>query len=94
MDRKRIAEEVIEILCNKLIQLPEPAHAEDFDYEAQRLVPDITDNALDIAEISMDLEDAFGFNFGEERPGDESLETIGALIDHIAGKVARSQEPG
>jgi acyl carrier protein len=91
MDRKRILDEVIEILANKLHQLPplptSPEDADDFDYEGQKLVPDITSNHLDIAEVSMDLEDAFGVNFEESLPGSEGLETIGQVVDFIAGKI-------
>ncbi len=91
MDRKRIYEEVVEILANKLHQLPQPPTSpedtDDFDYESQRLIPDITSNHLDIAEVSMDLEDAFGVNFDEALPGSEGLETIGLLVDHIHRKI-------
>jgi hypothetical protein len=83
MDRKRIAEEVIELLCAKLHNLPLPGDDPDFDYEATALVPEITDNELDIAEVGMDLEDAFGVTFVESSPGREGLETIGQIIDHI-----------
>ncbi len=92
MDSKRIRDEVIEILANKLHKLPqlpiEPEADEDpYDYENQVLVPDITDNHLDIAEVSMDLEDAFGFNFDDQLPGGEGLETIGKVVDLIHGRV-------
>lgn len=91
MERKRIYDEVIEILANKLHQLPQPVtspdEVDDFDYESQRLIPDVTSNHLDIAEVSMDLEDAFGINFDEALPGSEGLETIGLLVDHIHRKV-------
>ena len=92
MDRKRVADEVIEILANKLHNLPPlPVHPDDeeepFDYEAQRLIPDVTENTLDIAEVSMDLEDAFGINFDEILPGGEGMETIGNVVDHIHRRV-------
>lgn len=91
MDRKRIHDEVIEILANKLHQLPppplSPEEDDGFDYANQRLIPDITSNHLDIAEVSMDLEDAFGINFDEALPGSEGLETIGLLVDHIHLKI-------
>ena len=87
MDRKRIFDEVVEILSNKLHQLPPPADADGFDYETQRLIPDITNNHLDIAEVSMDLEDAFGVNFEDSLPGGEQLETIGQVVDFIQRKV-------
>jgi len=88
MDRKRIHDEVVEILSLKLHGLPTLNSDKDFDYEQQKLVPDITKEPLDIAEVSMDLEDAFGFNFEEVMPGEPGMETIGKLIDFIAAKVA------
>ena len=87
MDRKRVFEEVVEILANKLHQLPPLSDGEDFDYENQALVPDVTNNQLDIAEVSMDLEDAFGVNFDEVLPGGEGMETIGLVVDFIQRKV-------
>jgi acyl carrier protein len=92
MDRSRVRDEVIEILANKLHKLPQlpvdPEVDEDpFDYENQVLVPDITDNHLDIAEVAMDLEDAFGFNFDDQLPGGEGLETVGKLVDLIHSRV-------
>ncbi|MFW5844769.1 MAG: hypothetical protein ACOCXJ_00925 [Planctomycetota bacterium] len=87
MDRNRIADEVIEILCNKLTQLPLPADGDDFDYESQRLRGEVTEDPLDIAEVTMDLEDAFGISFDGASPGDTGLETIGEIIDTIQDKV-------
>ncbi len=98
MDRKRVFEEVVEILSNKLHQLPplptEPADGDDFDYENQQLIPDITSNHLDIAEVSMDLEDAFGVNFEEALPGSEGLETIGKVVDHIHARISAARVGG
>jgi acyl carrier protein len=88
MDRKRIHDEVVEILAAKLHNLPALHPDEEFDYENQKLVPDITKEPLDIAEVGMDLEDAFGINFEETMPGEADMETIGKLIDFIAGKVS------
>ena len=89
MDSKRIRDEVIEILANKLHRLPtlHDGEAEGFDFGAQRLIPDITDNHLDIAEVAMDLEDAFGVNFEEVLPGGQGMETIGQVIAFIDGKL-------
>ncbi len=93
MDRKRIREEVIEILANKLHKLPSPPPSwedegeEPFDYDAQVLRPEITDNHLDIAEVAMDLEDAFGVNFEDALPGDASMDTIGKIIDYIQARI-------
>jgi len=87
MDRKRVADEVIEVLCHKLPQLPLPGEDPSYNYEKQRLVPDVTDNQLDVAEVQMDLEDAFDVAFVEEMPGEGSLITVGDLIDYIHDKV-------
>jgi acyl carrier protein len=83
MDRKRIHDEVIEILAHKLHAVPPLGSDDGFDYESQILVPDITKDPLDIAEVSMDLEDAFGFNFDAVMPGEAGMETVGKLIEHI-----------
>jgi acyl carrier protein len=96
MDRDRVRDEVIEILANKLHRLPTPpihpeADEEPFDYEGQKLVPDVTDNHLDIAEVAMDLEDAFGFNFDDVLPGGEGLETIGKLVDFIHQRITAAR---
>jgi acyl carrier protein len=95
MDRKRIRDEVIEILAHKLHKLPPPAEGEQdgFDFDAQRLMPDITDNHLDIAEVAMDLEDAFGVNFDEVLPGGEGMETIGKVIDYIETRLHAQHAP-
>jgi len=93
MDRKRIADEVVEILSNKLHNLPHPRDVEDFgEYEHQRLVPDITKDPLDIAEVAMDLEDAFGVNFEDALPGDPGMETIGAVIEYLNQRVNRTRQ--
>ncbi len=89
MDSKRIRDEVIEILANKLHRLPTlvDGDTDGFDFAAQKLVPDITDNHLDIAEVAMDLEDAFGVNFEDVLPGGQGMETIGQVIEFVAGKL-------
>ena len=90
MDRTRIMEEVVEILANKLHQLPTPPSDRDadpdFDYENQ-VFSELVQHHLDIAEVSMDLEDAFGVNFEETLPGGAGLETIGQVVDFIHLKV-------
>ncbi|MDA3962211.1 MAG: hypothetical protein PF961_15580 [Planctomycetota bacterium] len=83
MDRKRIRDEVIEILCNKLPALPLPTEDPDFDYDGQVLIPEITDNDLDIAEVVMDLEDAFDVPFSGPQPGEKGMEKIADIIDYI-----------
>jgi hypothetical protein len=89
MDAKRIRDEVIEILANKLHRLPTlvDGDSDGFDFAAQKLVPDITDNHLDIAEVAMDIEDAFGVNFEEVLPGGQGMETIGQVIEFVAAKL-------
>jgi acyl carrier protein len=87
MEKKRIRDEVIEILCNKLHNLPHPGDDDEFDYEHQALVPDITKDPLDIAEVSMDLEDAFGVNFDEALPGEAGLETIGKVVEYLNARI-------
>ena len=46
---------------------------------------DLGADSLDIAEIMMDLEDAFGVKLEE----DQDLKTIGDVIKYIEGKVAK-----
>ncbi len=89
MDSKRIRDEVIEILANKLHRLPTlvDGDSDGFDFAAQKLVPDITDNHLDIAEVAMDVEDAFGINFEDVLPGGQGMETIGQVIEFVASKL-------
>lgn len=87
MEKKRIREEVIEIMCNKLHNLPHPGDDDEFDYDKQALVPDITKDPLDIAEVAMDLEDAFGVNFDEALPGEAGLETIGRVVDYLDRRI-------
>jgi len=92
MDRKRIREEVVEIFCAKLHNLQAPSDDDDFDYENQTLVPEITKDPLDIAEVSMDLEDAFGVNFEDTMPGDAGMETIGKVVDYLDSRISRREE--
>jgi acyl carrier protein len=53
--------------------------------EASNIVVDLGADSLDIAEIMMDLEDAFGVKLEE----DQDLKTIGDVIKYIEGKVAK-----
>jgi len=89
MDRKRIREEVIEILANKLHNLPRRGDDDSFDYDSQVLVPTITKDPLDIQEVSMDLEDAFGVNFEDVLPGDPGMETIAKVVDYVEARLLR-----
>lgn len=53
--------------------------------EASNIVADLGADSLDIAEIMMDLEDAFGVKLEE----DQDLKTIGDIVKYIEGKVAK-----
>lgn len=53
--------------------------------EASNIVADLGADSLDIAEIMMDLEDAFGVKLEE----DQDLKTIGDVMKYIEGKVAK-----
>ncbi|HEX3134693.1 MAG TPA: acyl carrier protein [Planctomycetota bacterium] len=53
--------------------------------EASNIVADLGADSLDIAEIMMDLEDAFGVKLEE----DQDLKTIGDVIKYLEGKVAK-----
>ncbi|MBA3938749.1 MAG: acyl carrier protein [Planctomycetes bacterium] len=53
--------------------------------EASNVVADLGADSLDIAEIMMDLEDAFGVKLEE----DQDLKTIGDIVKYIEGKVAK-----
>ncbi|MBA2482783.1 MAG: hypothetical protein H0V44_19130 [Planctomycetes bacterium] len=95
MERKRIREEVIEIMAYKLHKLPSPPPSweddeDEFDYDGQVLRPEITDNHLDIAEVAMDLEDAFGINFEDVLPGDAGMESIGKVVDFIEVQISKT----
>jgi len=53
--------------------------------ESSNVIADLGADSLDIAEIMMDLEDAFGVKLEE----DQELKTIGDIIKYIDGKVAK-----
>jgi acyl carrier protein len=53
--------------------------------EASNIVADLGADSLDIAEIMMDLEDAFGVKLEE----DQDLKTIGDVIKYLEGKIAK-----
>ena len=53
--------------------------------EASNIVADLGADSLDIAEIMMDLKDAFGVKLEE----DQDLKTIGDVIKYLEGKVAK-----
>lgn len=52
--------------------------------DASNVIADLGADSLDIAEIMMDLEDAFGVKLEE----DQDLKTIGDIVKYIEGKVA------
>jgi acyl carrier protein len=52
--------------------------------EQSNVIADLGADSLDIAEIMMDLEDAFGVKLEE----DQELKTIGDIIKYIEAKVA------
>ncbi len=54
--------------------------------DASNIIADLGADSLDIAEIMMDLEDAFGVKLEE----DQELKTIGDIVTYIEGKVAAS----
>ncbi len=52
--------------------------------DASNVIADLGADSLDIAEIMMDLEDAFGVKLEE----DQDLKTIGDIVKYIEAKVA------
>lgn len=52
--------------------------------ESSNVIADLGADSLDIAEIMMDLEDAFGVKLEE----DQELKTIGDIVKYIESKVA------
>ena len=89
MDRNRVAEEIIAIMCRKLLRLPRPTEEPHFDYEGQIISPNVTRNHLDIAEVVMEIEDNFGIVFDGPEPGDDSMKTIGHVIDFVHDEMVR-----
>lgn len=83
MELDRVREEVIEILTEKLNRLPPMSVGDAFNFNDQIIAPDITDDPLDIAEVTMALEDAFGILFDDKVPGDSGLETVKDVVEHI-----------
>ncbi len=76
-----IASKVIEVIAERL--------SKDADgiTEASNVIADLGADSLDIAEIMMDLEDAFGVKVEEDTEG---LNTIGDIVKYIEGKVAEN----
>lgn len=76
-----IANKVIEVIAERLSKEP------DGITEASNVIADLGADSLDIAEIMMDLEDAFGVKVEEDTEG---LNTIGDIVKYIEGKVAEN----
>ncbi|MBA3709171.1 MAG: acyl carrier protein [Planctomycetes bacterium] len=74
-----IRNKVIEIIADRL------SRDKATITEASNVVADLGADSLDIAEIMMDLEDAFGVKLEE----DQDLKTIGDIVKYIEGKVAK-----
>jgi len=92
MELERISEEVIEIFTNKLTRLPPMNVGSAFDFTNQIIVPDITDDPLDIAELTMALEDAFEILFEDKIPGDSGMETIKDVVQYVYDALNQSFE--
>lgn len=105
MERVRIRAEVIELLAHKLYALPGiPANGDEggFEYDSARIRTTkddkgevehqgLTDNPLDLHEVGMDIEDAFGVSFDDKLPGDEGLETVADVVEHVHARVNRAR---
>jgi len=70
---------VIDIIAERLSQDKEKITDES------NVIADLGADSLDIAEIMMDMEDAFGIKLEEEN---DDLKTIGDIVKYIEGKVA------
>lgn len=75
-----ISAKVIEIIAERL--------SKDADgiNENSNVVADLGADSLDIAEIMMDLEDAFGIKLEDENA--EGPKTVGDIVTYIESKVA------
>ncbi len=76
-----ISSKVIEVIAERLSKDPEGVT------EASNIIADLGADSLDIAEIMMDLEDAFGVKVEEDTEG---LNTIGDIVKYVEGKVAEN----
>jgi acyl carrier protein len=76
-----IRNKVIEIISERL------SKESDTITDESNVIADLGADSLDIAEIMMDLEDAFGIKLEEENDG---LKTIGDIVSYIEGKVAEN----
>jgi len=78
-----IKDKVIEIIAERL------SKDKGSISENSNVVADLGADSLDIAEIMMDLEDAFGIKLEDDQA--EGPQTVGDIIAHIEKKVAESQ---
>lgn len=92
MKLERILEEVVEVFCKKLSRLPPMNVGDAFDFHNQVIAPDITNDPLDIAELTMALEDAFGILFQDKSPGDSGLETIKDVAQFVFEELSAMSE--
>lgn len=76
-----IRNKVIEIIAERL------SKEADAITDESNVIADLGADSLDIAEIMMDLEDAFGIKLEEDN---DSLKTIGDIVSYISGKVAEN----
>ena len=76
-----VTSKVIEIIAERLSKDPEGIT------EASNIIADLGADSLDIAEIMMDLEDAFGVKVDEDTEG---MNTIGDIVKYVEGKVAEN----
>jgi acyl carrier protein len=74
-----IRAKVIDIIAERLSQ------DKDAITEGSNVIADLGADSLDIAEIMMDMEDAFGIKLEDDN---ENLKTIGDIVKFIEGKVA------
>jgi len=75
-----IKNKVIEIIADRL------SKEADSISENSNVVADLGADSLDIAEIMMDLEDAFGIKLEDDQQ--QGPQTVGDIINYIESKVA------
>ncbi|TVR11446.1 MAG: acyl carrier protein [Planctomycetota bacterium] len=76
-----IRNKIIDIIAERL------SKEKDSITDDSNVIADLGADSLDIAEIMMDLEDAFGIKLEEDN---DSLKTIGDIISYIDQKVAEN----
>lgn len=75
---------------NKIIEIIAERLSKDKDgiNENSNVIADLGADSLDIAEIMMDLEDAFGIKLEDDQA--EGPKTVGDIINYIEQKVAEA----